>query len=208
MPDTKISALTAATAAAGANEIAINEAGTSKKISVTQLVTLLQTLGMARTKRVAADYSNSTTTGIKVTDLDIALEIGTYSFRYCLIIQSSAAATGLAFGVNFTGTQTSFNVVSYFLSTGTTASSGVIQGDTVGSAEGLIEGFGTRTVSTTAPDIGPHTGVGSANVDNLNLLEGIIKVTVAGNLELWHGSETAAATIVATDSSLVVVRTA
>lgn len=37
MADTKISALTAASAAAAANELAINEAGTSKKVSVDQL---------------------------------------------------------------------------------------------------------------------------------------------------------------------------
>jgi hypothetical protein len=35
--DTKISALTAATAVAGANEFAINEAGTSKKVTAAQL---------------------------------------------------------------------------------------------------------------------------------------------------------------------------
>lgn len=39
MADTKISALSAASAAAGANELAINEAGTSKKLTVTQLHT-------------------------------------------------------------------------------------------------------------------------------------------------------------------------
>lgn len=37
MADTKISALTAASAAAAANELAINEAGTSKKVTVAQL---------------------------------------------------------------------------------------------------------------------------------------------------------------------------
>jgi hypothetical protein len=37
MADTKISALTAASAALGADELAINEAGTSKKLTVTQL---------------------------------------------------------------------------------------------------------------------------------------------------------------------------
>jgi hypothetical protein len=43
MPDTKISALTAAGSAAGANEIPINEAGTTKKITVTQLNTFVNT---------------------------------------------------------------------------------------------------------------------------------------------------------------------
>src|SRR3990167_1103126 len=41
MVDTKISALTAAAAAADANELAINEAGTSKKVSVAQIDTFI-----------------------------------------------------------------------------------------------------------------------------------------------------------------------
>lgn len=41
MADTKISALTAASAAAGTNELAINEAGTSKKVTAAQLKTLV-----------------------------------------------------------------------------------------------------------------------------------------------------------------------
>jgi hypothetical protein len=39
--DTKISALTAVSSVAGANELAVNEAGTSKKASVTQLATFI-----------------------------------------------------------------------------------------------------------------------------------------------------------------------
>lgn len=41
MADTKISALTGAGAAAGANELPINEAGTSKKLTVTQIQTFV-----------------------------------------------------------------------------------------------------------------------------------------------------------------------
>ena len=43
MADTKISGLSAATTAASANELAINEAGTSKKLSVDQLQQFLFT---------------------------------------------------------------------------------------------------------------------------------------------------------------------
>lgn len=43
MADTKISALTAASAAALANEFPINEAGTTKKVTGTQIATLLRT---------------------------------------------------------------------------------------------------------------------------------------------------------------------
>lgn len=182
--------------------------GTNKEITVQDLTDFQRTLGVPRVARLAAQHSISSTTATEVTGLQLTLEAGTYVFKYYLIIQAAATTTGLAFGINFTGTQDSFNVLSYFLSTGTTASTGIIQGDTVGIAEGLIEGFGTRTVSTTAPDIGPHTGVGTANVDNLNMLEGIINVTVAGDLELWHASEVAAASSVEVGSSLVVIRTA
>lgn len=45
MPDTKISALSSATAAAAANELAINEAGVSKKVSVDQLQQYFFTAG-------------------------------------------------------------------------------------------------------------------------------------------------------------------
>lgn len=46
MADTKISALTAVATAATTNEFPVNEAGTSKKVTIAQLVTLLKTLGM------------------------------------------------------------------------------------------------------------------------------------------------------------------
>ena len=42
MADTKISALVAAASAAGANELPINEAGTSKKLTVTQLLAFME----------------------------------------------------------------------------------------------------------------------------------------------------------------------
>lgn len=45
MADTKISALSAVSAAAPANELAVNEAGTSKKVTVTQLGAVMPTLG-------------------------------------------------------------------------------------------------------------------------------------------------------------------
>jgi hypothetical protein len=206
--DTKISALPAASAAAVANELAINEAGASKKLTLTQVETLLQARGMPRVRRLASQHALASTTATAVTGLSMTLEAGTYTFKYYLIVQSSATATGLKFGINFTGTQDSFNVLSYYLGTGTAASTGIIQGDTVGIAETLVEGFASRTLSTSAADIGPHTGVGTANVDNLNMLEGLINVTVAGDIELWHGSETATTTSVEVGSSLVVIRTA
>lgn len=45
MADSKISALTAASAAAAANEFPINEAGTTKKVTLTQIVTATKATG-------------------------------------------------------------------------------------------------------------------------------------------------------------------
>src|SRR5688572_32030667 len=50
MADTKISALTAAAAAAVANEFPINEAGASKKVTLAQVKTLLQELDRKSTR--------------------------------------------------------------------------------------------------------------------------------------------------------------
>lgn len=46
MADTKVSALTAASAAVGTQEIPVNEAGTSKKVTVTQLGAVMPLLGV------------------------------------------------------------------------------------------------------------------------------------------------------------------
>ena len=68
MADSKISALAAAASAADANELAINEAGTSKKLTVAQIKTLISaaTLGLplALTGATAATrYVGATATG-------------------------------------------------------------------------------------------------------------------------------------------------
>lgn len=51
MADTKISGLTASGGAAGTNELAVNEAGTSKKLTVTQLATYLAALSETLTNK-------------------------------------------------------------------------------------------------------------------------------------------------------------
>jgi len=63
MADTKISALSAATAVAAANELAINEAGTSKKITAEQLKDYIAPRGYlwGLTMSLAADPANDIT---------------------------------------------------------------------------------------------------------------------------------------------------
>jgi hypothetical protein len=208
MPDSKISALTAASAAAAANELAINEAGTSKKVTLTQVKTLMQTLGMPRVSRLSTQNQLASTTGTEVTDLSQTLENGTYTFTYALIVRSATSTVGPMLGVNFTGTGAPR--MHFRFADATTALTAEIhsmssQGN---KAFGFISGMASNTETTTAPDMGTTVGVASTATDILCFIEGIIIVTGSGDLELWHSSETATNTSVEVGSSLVVVRTA
>jgi len=210
MADTKISALTAASVAAVANELAINEAGTSKKISITQLKTLLQTLGMPRITRLGTQHSISSTTGTEVTDLSQTLEAGTYTFKYSLILRSATTSVSPLLGINFTGTGAP-RMHFRFADASTALTAEIHTMDDEGSnAFGFISGRASNTETTTAPNLGSTAtlAVATANTDILAFIEGIIVVTASGDLELWHSSETATATSVEVGSSLVVIRTA
>ena len=212
MADTKISALTAATVAAVANELAINEAGTSKKISVTQLVTLLQTLGMPRVKLLGSQHSISSTTATKVTGLDITLEAGTYTFQYYIIEQSATVTVAPLYALNFTGTVTTQKWWFQYadLSATLLAAIGTVAHDVTTSTLGFQMAQANDDFGTTVPDMHPFAttnAVQTTNTDILVMITGLLEVTVQGNLELWHGSETATATSVEVGSSLVVIRT-
>lgn len=211
MADAKISALTAASAAAGANELAINEAGTSKKLTVTQLVTYLQTLGMPRVLKLTGQHSISSATATKVTGLDMTLEAGTYTYMYSLLVQQAASTSdGPQFGINFsTGTATvKAHGYRFFDATSAiTAQTYII--DNVGvKGFGYISGAASNAYTTTSPDMGTTVGVAATGVNLFVILEGIILVTVQGNLELWRASEGANASTTEVGSSLVVIRTA
>jgi len=209
MADTKISALTAATAAAAANELPINEAGTSKKITITQLVTLLQTLGMPRVKRLNSTHSISSVTGTEVTDLDIVLEAGTYTFTYTLIVRSATTTVGPMLGVNFGGTAAVKAMNARWADATATVAAEVHSMDDQGIlSAGFISGMANKAYTTTEPNMGTTIGVATTASDILMIIEGVLIVTVSGSLELWHSSETATATSVEIGSSLVVIRTA
>ncbi|HZC32642.1 MAG TPA: hypothetical protein VE640_05070 [Candidatus Bathyarchaeia archaeon] len=203
MADTKISDLTAATTAATANELPINEAGTSKKLTVDLLQ---QFLGLTK-KRLTADHAISSTTATKVTDLDATLVPGTYRFTYYMVIQSATTTVGLVFGVNFSGTKTRFNAMLTWPDTGVTAALGAVD-DAANAATGQVVAHAvTGTVSTTTGNLSTGTtGVATANTDCFVKIEGVIIVSVTGDLQLYHGSETATSTTVMAGSSLEISR--
>jgi len=163
--------------------------------------------GGSTTKYLVNQHDNNTTTGTEVTELSTTLTAGTYIFEYSLIVQSSATTTGLTFGINYTGTATSFVMRGYWTGTGASASTGILQGDTNGAgAEAIIEGGAERTESTTAPNLTVMTGVGTVNVDNLVTITGVMVVSDGGDIELWHGSETAATTRIMAGSSVIITQ--
>jgi len=147
--------------------------------------------------------SNSTTSGVKITGLDLAVGAGTYGFKYLIRYQSAATTTGVKFGVNHTGTAAVFVAFMRYASTGGTAATAAATQAAASATGNIHESFSTRTKSTTAPNLGPTVSVDTLNADMLVIVEGIIIVTASGNLELWHASEVAAASTVMSGSSLV-----
>lgn len=209
MADTKISALTAVAASAGANEFAVNEAGTSKKASLTQVTNYLQTIGMPRVFQLVNNHVISSTTATEVTGLGpVTLEpLTTHVFTYYIIGDSGTASVGLGLGINFTGVTNKQVWTRRSVCTSATAANGTID-DASGNVHTVWDGYAERTFFTTAPPVNTG-GVASINQNVLIILEGVIRVaSPGGNLQLWHSSETAASTAVKSNSSLVIIRTA
>lgn len=151
--------------------------------------------------------TNSTTTGVEITGLNKPTGAGTYVFTYFIKYQSSATTTGVKFGVNHTGTSTMFVANMRYASTGGSAATAAATQAAASATGNIHESFSTRTKSTTVPNLGPTVSVDLANSPMLVIVEGLIVVTAAGDLELWHASEVAASSTVGQGSSLVLIKT-
>ncbi len=204
MADTKISAMSAATAVAAANEFAVNEAGTSKKVTGTQI---REFCGGIITKKLSASLANSTSTLTKVTNLDQATGTGTFTFRYFIIYRSDTAASGVQFSVNHTGTLTSFVANARFQESTTAAVAGTA--DQAHATFGLVSGGAARVKSTTTAIVQTVT-TDTTNSDMLMIIEGVFVCTVTGNIELYAAKEAAAAGTMTTmqDSVLILQKIA
>ena len=106
MGDSKLTALTSMIASDFdlTEELYGNDGGTSKRVTVAEI---RKALGLY-SARLASDDSKTSTTAAKVTGLDLALPVGSFAFEYYLRYTTAATGTGIAFGVNFSGTVTSF----------------------------------------------------------------------------------------------------
>ena len=156
-------------------------------------------------KALSGDQSNSTTTLTEVTGLSVLTGVGTYVFDYFILAQAAAATTGLRFSVNHDGTVTAFVANILWGTNIATASDDVNAQAHVAAAAAVYSTFSARAKSTLG--WGTTTDVDAAASDLLVKITGMMIVTVDGNIELWHGSEVAAASTVKAGSSLILTKT-
>lgn len=132
-----------------------------------------------------------TTTGVGV---------GTWKFRYTIIYRSAATTTGIKMAVNHTGTTTKYIMNAYYLTTGGTAATGIASGIQASQTAGLMEGKAERVLNTVSS---ATAGVDTANADIMTFIEGIVVVSVSGNLQLMIGTEVAASAITVQANSML-----
>lgn len=200
MADTKVSALPAVGLPLdGTEQFPIVQGATSEKITALEM-------GLQRVRALSADQSNSTVTPTKVTGLDTTTGTGTFIFRYYVRYQSSVTTTGVKFDVNHSGTVTSFVWQQRMVDVSATASTNAADQDQIIAAGGVMSAMASRAKGTAGR--GTTLSVDTANADMLIIIEGLMVCTVSGDLQLYHGSETAASTTVKAGTSLILTRTA
>ena len=154
---------------------------------------------------LAADHAISSTTATEVMQAP-TLAAGTYVFEWFIVGQSATTTVGLKFGVNYTGTATTFVARLEQGTTGAAAATGVVDGTIATLTGNVLEHSSAITETTAAPNLGPTTGVSTVNENALYTIRGVMVVTNGGDLELWHGSETATSTTVKAGTSLILTK--
>lgn len=189
MANTKVSGFPQVTAVADSTEWHVNEGGTDKALTVGDFLG-----SFIRRKNLGSDFVSAqspVTTMAEATNLALPLSAGTWMYTYYLMWQTSATATAVKFGVNFDGTASrQVHEATGFENT-TAASTGVLT--QTAAAFGLRSGGQNNAFSTTVSIFGP-TAVATLNVDTFTVIQGLIQVSVSGNLELWFGSEATGST--------------
>lgn len=198
----KISGMTAVTTPNPTSEIEVNEAGSTKKITIAQIRDLI-IKRVAGTTTPAGDFttwlslaanSGSITGTTFVTVMEItAVDVGHYHFRCQLIYQTTATSTGINVAVNHTGTTTAFACEARFVSTGGTAATKAATQAAQGTTLGMYEAEGTRTEDAAIGTLSNFIiSVDAANSDMIVTIEGYFIVSVSGNLQIKLSAELAA----------------
>jgi len=218
MADTKISALTAVTTPAATDEFAVNQGGTSKKMTLAQVRADSQVASSgAAPATVASNDSDAphviyllNTADNAVTTVETVMSVtslvaGTYLFEYFIVWRAGATTTGAQFNVDYTGTVTRMRATRWFGSTGTTAATGVSDGVAATLTGNTVEhhsGVGDNAA------LGPNTGVGSTTEDQFCTITGTMVVSTSADLNLTMTGEGNAAVTFMADSALRLTRLA
>lgn len=216
MADTKISAAAAITTTALTDEYATNQAGASKRTTLSQIIQSFVTLisgNSGTSNQLAAPSqtwqvltsnaaSNSTST-IATVMTTSSLPAGRYWYRYDIIARSGATTTAQKFSVDATGTVTRHLYHLFFPSAGVTAATGVADQEVNATTGAVWAHESTRVDNTT---LGPMTDVDTANADVHFVIEGMLETSTSGNLLLGHASEVAASSQVMSGTMLTLRR--
>lgn len=155
-------------------------------------------------QRLTANCAASVSTTAAVCMTTTGVGAGVWNFKYVVRYQSSVTTTGVSFSVNHTGTTGAFLSDWKFVSTGTSAATGIADQVQAVNAGTTVEGKSERVKNTISSF---SAGVDTINVDMLAILEGMIVVTVSGSLELKHATEIGAtSTQVMDDTHLILTK--
>lgn len=156
-------------------------------------------------KALSAQQNSSSVTPAKVTNLDQTVGTGTYVFQYFIRYRSSAAATGVKFDVNHSGTVTSFVWNQRYSNLIAKASDSNADQDAIIAAGVTGSMFASRAKGTAGR--GTTLTVDTANADMFVIIEGLMVVTVSGDLQLYFGSEATGSTqSIMQNSSLILTK--
>lgn len=128
-----------------------------------------------------------------------SLAVGLWKFKYTLVFQSSNVAAGVRFSVDFTGTTTRFTSMFWHVTTGTTDATGVTDQAAATNVGQLVEGKSERAVGTNSS---ATAGVDTIAADCQAILEGSIRVSTTGTLQLRCGGESATEITLMADTCL------
>lgn len=156
---------------------------------------------------LGSDHTSGSTTPDEVTGLSVVgLQPGSYVAMYFLTHQAAATTTGLKLDMNFTGTVSQFNWIWNFPDVSATAATAAQDGSAVAATAQVFACFAGRAKGTAG--LATTISADTANADMLTPLMVAFTVTVAGDLELWHGSEVAANTTIKAGSMLLLFKAA
>ena len=151
---------------------------------------LVAAADVSKRVRLAADHTNSTITPTEATGLSTLTGTGTFKFQYMLRYTTVITTTGVRVSVNHDGTVSFFLAHMLWVDASATASTATPDGDAVQAAGHVYGSFAARAKSTAG--WGTTLGIDTNSADLLLIIDGLVDVTVDGNLELWFGSEIAA----------------